>query len=114
MLNRRTLIVALSSLLVGARGLAMSTVKLAPWLNNVDYDRDAIGKRYLRCYRDEANVAVLRSMLPSFSLSAEGFNTLCRDDFSRENIVILDGWVLARSEARYCAYRYLTGSRNVT
>jgi hypothetical protein len=65
----------------------------------------AIGRRYLDRYPDDALPAVLAEHAntgdPAAARSA--LRAGIRQDFERGDTVLLDGWVLARSECRACA-----------
>ncbi len=68
-----------------------------------------VGGRYLALYPTEADRAALRAslidsawMLDQNSLRAWLVHR-CTQDFRDGNTVIVDGWVLARTEARACA-----------
>ncbi len=69
----------------------------------------AVGRRYLELYPDEADRARLRAGLigPARPLDREALRARlarrCGQDFRDGNTVIVDGWVLARTEARACA-----------
>jgi hypothetical protein len=69
----------------------------------------AIGHKYLAKYRDEASVDYLWRMIRgSSTLSPPGdlkthLRRLREKNFEDGEIVILDGWILARTEARACA-----------
>ncbi len=68
----------------------------------------AIGRRYLSHYPDGAGARALADDLrragagdPTAARSA--LRVRVREDFERGDTVLLDGWVLARSECRACA-----------
>lgn len=73
----------------------------------------ALGRRYLEVYPSDSNRAeLLRDLFPPDlrSPTARNLNHLKRylvsrreRDFQEECSVLLDGWVLARTEARVCA-----------
>ncbi|MHA1563675.1 MAG: hypothetical protein ACTSX7_00060 [Alphaproteobacteria bacterium] len=69
----------------------------------------AVGRRYLALYPEERDVATLQEALFSGQARIGGtalrqhVATLCRRDFAAGDTVIVDGWILARSEARACA-----------
>jgi len=71
-----------------------------------------LGLAYQSRFPEEANVASLTrilqdsiNQLPVASASGmqDRFNSLVMSDFTRGDTVLLDGWVLARTEARQCA-----------
>jgi hypothetical protein len=74
----------------------------------------ALGNQYLRAHTEEANLGILLDLLGAESGTIE-LDALRRkiaqrvaDDFLVGRIVHVDGWVLARTEARACAIAALT------
>jgi hypothetical protein len=71
----------------------------------------AIGRRYLAIARDEADRARLSDLVfGRADLADDSFAALQRHiaterarDFAADDTVILDGWILSRTEARLCA-----------
>jgi hypothetical protein len=61
-----------------------------------------VGREYLGAAPAENDPALLRKLLGNVR-SAEGLDALVRADFAIGNIVQLRGWVLSRTEARWCA-----------
>lgn len=73
-----------------------------------------VGRKYLQNYRSESDVNFL--VIKVFGSSpptepgrlASRLGERCKTDFHTGNVVILDGWILARSEVRACAIITLT------
>jgi len=68
----------------------------------------AIGRRYLSRYPDDALPGLLaRGLQPADrgdpAAARAALRARVREDFERGDTVLLDGWVLARSECRACA-----------
>jgi hypothetical protein len=68
----------------------------------------AIGRRYLDRYPDDTQPVVLASGLQRVgtgdpAVARAALRTQVQQDFARSDTVLLDGWVLARSECRACA-----------
>ncbi len=68
----------------------------------------AIGRRYLSRYPDDTRPVALAQDLHRVGTGDPAAARLelrarVRDDFERGDTVLLDGWVLARSECRACA-----------
>lgn len=76
----------------------------------------AIGERYRATTREESNAESLRQAIEDSRPAASRFfgapgpalEDLVREDFERGRTVVVDGWVLARTEARQCALYSLT------
>ena len=72
------------------------------------------GALYLQAFPGEADAAMLERLLfaNGLPLSAEAIRQEIASasfrDFSRSDVVVIDRWVLARSEARVSALAYLT------
>jgi hypothetical protein len=67
-----------------------------------------VGRRYLNRYPDDALPAVLarglrRAGAGDQESARAALRAQVREDFERGDTVLLDGWVLARSECRACA-----------
>ncbi len=71
-----------------------------------------LGLAYQSRFPEEANVAsltrILQDSLNQLSVKStsglqDQLNSLVMSDFARGDTVLLDGWVLARTEARQCA-----------
>ncbi len=66
-----------------------------------------IGERYLVQFPDESSVAVLSQLVDLPRPGAPGAFAAARDrlreELARGEVVSVDGWVLARTEARLCA-----------
>ncbi len=71
----------------------------------------AIGAAYLRsCADDGLDAATLAAELPAevtMTVLRETVAARVRDDFANARVVNVDGWLLARTEARLCALAYL-------
>lgn len=71
----------------------------------------AIGERYRATTRDESSAESLREAIERSRPAASRFlgaaspalEDLLREDFERGRTVVVDGWVLSRTEARQCA-----------
>jgi hypothetical protein len=68
----------------------------------------AIGRRYLSRYPDDAGARILaddlrRAGADDPAAARAALRVRVREDFERGDTVLLDGWVLARSECRACA-----------
>ncbi len=69
----------------------------------------AVGARYLAHYPGERQAGLLREALFANGLPTDPaalrrhIAALCRRDFAAGETVVVDGWILARSEARACA-----------
>jgi hypothetical protein len=77
-----------------------------------------LGGFYLARHPEEADTAALERAL--FGTAGNGWDggraaqtwaAACRADFRAERLVVLDGWWLARSEARLCALLHLDAGR---
>jgi hypothetical protein len=67
----------------------------------------ALGRAYLRRYPDEASQGRLAGLVPSDPVLRA---RRVRADFAAGRVVSLDGWVLSRTECRYCALHALAGA----
>lgn len=76
-------------------------------------DVAVIGERYLLLYPDEASVdALSEAVAPAGGDGAAAFAALrgrIHRELRRGEVVRVDGWVLARTEARLCALVHLGG-----
>ncbi len=100
----------------GLAGPANDTERrLAGLFRNPEFARE-VGRKYLAIHPDEADRYRLRTTLFGVARprsSAALRNVLAdrrRKDFEDGDIAVVDGWVLARSEARVCALVALTPS----
>lgn len=90
-----------------ARPRAESTARrlLAAW-SHPDSAKE-IGRVYLVGHPAEADATLLCHYLESTCVQPErgrpDWSAVIRDDFARGNTVVVDGWVLSRTEARLCA-----------
>ncbi len=122
MLTRRKLIASLGWLLAGftQRGLSLPLMgktpaedQLAELLKEGGYDIDRVGRRYLELHRADGKTlyAGLQDLIAGqTAVTRQHYRQRCQRDFAQEDILVLDGWVLSRTEARYCAYSYLLRS----
>ncbi len=68
-----------------------------------------IGRIYLSKVPNEADADLLRELIGVVPFARESgdwkahFDHLKREDFSKADTIIVDGWLLARCEARFCA-----------
>ncbi len=61
----------------------------------------AVGRRYVALHPREADAALLARLLAADQSLHPA--TRVRRDFTRGDVVVVDGWLVARSEARTCA-----------
>jgi len=61
---------------------------------------DALGRAYLEAHPDDALSGLAERWLRG---DGEALRRDIQRDFERANVVWVEGWLLARSEARYCA-----------
>jgi hypothetical protein len=136
--RRQTLVLALGLGLVGASvavarrtpsGIAVEArPALRGALESVLSDADAtrrFGGSYLQTQPSEASVDLLLRRLPMPGRTADAaeaaaiadpsavlarIGTAVTDDFARGDTVVIDGWVVGRSEARFAALLALLGS----
>lgn len=72
-----------------------------------------IGETYRKQFSDENSKRKLAKLLSNYA-STESTTTIemlrqqIADDYSQENTVMVDGWILSRTEARQCALFSLT------
>jgi hypothetical protein len=65
---------------------------------------------YLRQYPAEANAATLRVLLAAESDTTGPLPAAIRRDFAQGRTIAVNGWMLARTEARLAALRHLERS----
>lgn len=81
----------------------------APVFADVDPGIIAVGTRYVQTHPDDADLATLLDSFPAVDGDPfEAAAALGRDEFRRGDTVAVDGWILARSEARAAAVIALT------
>ena len=68
----------------------------------------ALGRAYLRRYPDEAFQRRLATLVPGDPVLRA---RQVRADFAAGKVVSLGGWVLSRTECRYCALHALSGAK---
>ena len=77
-----------------------------------------IGQKYVKQYPLEANISrliksIFGSRYPRDSKMLKiSLSERISDDFRKGNIVIIDGWILARTEGRICALTAVLRDRN--
>lgn len=113
-LHRRDVLLALGALALGgslgprggATPVGPSGLDLAARLRDPDAAR-ALGFRYLEQRPDERDLSFLHAATLAGAgegrRSVESLRARFRDDFRRGDTVLIDGWVLARTECRLCA-----------
>lgn len=75
-----------------------------PGVTDVDPGILVVGARYLATHPDDADPEALLAALPPVDGDpTAAAAALVRSDFARGDTVVVDGWVLARSEARASA-----------
>jgi hypothetical protein len=77
-----------------------------PWPFPGDDSVVAVGRCYLAAHSHEADVSFLQRMLRAGHLASVRART--RRDFSLADVVVIDGWIITRTEARICALASLT------
>lgn len=115
-LSRRTLLAGILSLAgaaltpLGAIGTERKVVAVvASWLGR---DAAVIGERYLQSHVAEADLDVLTDLLLERLKGTVGdfpeqLWAAAQEDFRRDDVVLVDGWLLSRTEVRVCAVAYL-------
>ncbi len=68
----------------------------------------AIGRRYLRTHPASSELQVTRLLLRPGADRGRRIRERIAADFAAGRVVILDGWVLAATEARLCALSALS------
>lgn len=73
----------------------------------------AIGSKYNKKFPDESSERTLARALfaNSDNRSYEKLNEMVKADFSEGRMVVIDGWVLSKTEARQCALYYLQNQK---
>jgi hypothetical protein len=127
-MNRRNFII------IGAAGIAAVSIPTAYYfLRDIDYDKslaeprslaliwdsqtiDAVGKQYLLQVPGEERERWLVKRLSadasdSGGLENSGLEEKIKKDFEAGNTVIVDGWILSRTEARQCALFSITETK---
>ena len=85
-----------------------SAVVTAPQTLILTGEGRKIGRTYTRKTPAEAKAASLLAELPR---GAEALNTRIASDYERDDVVVLRGWILARTEARLLALGALQSGR---
>ena len=76
----------------------------APVFAAVDPGIIAVGTRYVQTHPDDADLDTLLASFPEIDgYPLDAAAALGREEFRRGDTVVVDGWVLARSEARAAA-----------
>ncbi len=108
-INRRNIlrgaVLALGAMMPGA---AMSRIDDHGVLFQSPRAARTVGTHYLAQHPEERNAARLRQGLLAGAPTETGalrghIQAKCRQDFAAGHTVVVDGWILARSEARACA-----------
>lgn len=60
-----------------------------------------IGLQYLAQFPSENNIETLIDLL--LQVGVKNIGAKVKDDFLTDNIVVIDGWILSKTEARQCA-----------
>ncbi len=121
-MNRRSALEAISALLgatlVSSQPVAASALVRGPSGFAIPEFRSeagrrsasVLGHRYLEMFPNEESISRLSTLLFGEDLERHpanatwaALNAKVRTDFETSNIVKIDGWVLARSECRFCA-----------
>ena len=122
--GRRDLVVALIGLCTGAWGCALggggevrsNSAALGDWVRDCGAgffsDLTAlrrVGAIYLVAHPEERSRALLSHLLIAAdegTIPSRLFRAVARD-WSSHHVVVVDGWLLARTEARLCAFLHL-------
>ncbi len=74
-----------------------------------------IGSQYLKQWPEENSVTFLKNNLDDLALKSSdsdmAIGLTIEEDFKKGYTVNIDGWILARTEARQCALYYLITTR---
>lgn len=115
-MNRRKFLLLASA---GGTAIAIPTVYYA--LKVPDYDKSLIvprslsmiwetetilatGKKYIEKFPDEnSERALTRSLFADSQVTHDHLESKSKSDFESSQYVIIDGWMLSRTEARQCA-----------
>jgi hypothetical protein len=114
-LSRRSTLGACATALAGwlSAGAAVRLWAARPAGRGTDSEKTAaarhvgLGLAYLRRYPDEASQVLLAGLVPSDPVLRA---RQVRADFTAGQVVSLGGWVLSRTECRYCALHALAGA----
>jgi hypothetical protein len=73
-----------------------------------------MGAKYREQFPEESSERVLARTLfgDSDNLSQDKLEAMVRADFSEGRTVVIEGWVLSKTEARQCALHYLLNRKN--
>jgi len=97
----------------GIKGLSYSTglevmqAKISSLFSDIG-SAQSVGQRFIELYPDQANFALLlegvglRERAPT-DFTTNDIDRLIREDFSSGHTVLIDGWVLAKTESNLCA-----------
>lgn len=75
-------------------------------------DITAIGKRYCRLFPDEKNKRKLVKLLSLQHSTVKSLEKIIIKDYQEGNTVMLEGWILSKTEARQCALFSLAQTKN--
>lgn len=118
-IDRRGLLAAVAAAAAAALlpkpAAAALQATLARRIARVGAEASEVGARYLRAEPTEADLAALEARLAERLHAARGglpmrLAEAARADFRRGDVVLVDGWVLSRTEARVCAVAHLIES----
>jgi hypothetical protein len=109
-LHRRDLLLALGALAMGGAlasaeadaGSEQAGRALAAGLRDPGAAR-ALGLRYLSLHPEERDVAFLHAATLAGARGVEALRARCREDFRRGDTLLIERWLLARTECRLCA-----------
>jgi hypothetical protein len=118
-LSRRQLLSALMAL-AGAAALPIraygdsSRHPLAHVTSLIEPKAQLAGQRYLQLHGSEADIDVLADLLCERIRDMPGIDWLrdlsraVQEDFEQGHVVLVDGWMLSRTEVRVCALAWLS------
>jgi hypothetical protein len=109
MLSRVTFVTLIAAG-IAARVAGSRSMIAAPRIDGTSYT--ALGARYLHDFPHEADETSLRRhIFGNRTASATAMRRIACErathDFAHANVVVVDGWLLSRSEARICALAHL-------
>ncbi|MFO7286966.1 MAG: hypothetical protein LOD94_05450 [Gammaproteobacteria bacterium] len=117
--TRRGLLAAIAATAAAAlfpkRAPATPRTSVLRRIARVGAEASEVGARYLRAEPTEADLAALEAKLVERLRAARGaiptrLDEATRADFRRGDVVVVDGWVVSRTEARVCAVAHLLES----
>jgi len=98
---------ARNAYLIETVGLGAIQAKISKLFSDIKHAQ-SVGQRFLELHPDQAHLPLLlegvgESGIDSPSFAVKDVDCLIREDFILGNTVLLDGWVLSRSELNLCA-----------